>query len=262
VLVVEGVLEAQVERAVGLNQDQSKRWGKEHGVPVGWLPPMHEVLSHPVWSCVPDRLRGLRCVLAAYADTVPTPIESLASKRALVAGHQLPPKVYPGRYVLPSTGIVEHLSRLYQVHPFDVVGLIMDGSNALKFVAEELHVSNLSVEVTREMMRALGHSWWSDPAYALNDAPDALNHMDLCAFVERCAQELGCGHLLKGDVSTWVRRELIAWQAKRFLGASPLLFSETSRGELTCTHVWLQEAKSGSTHTTSLTRISSEYNAA
>lgn len=260
VLIVEGVLEAQVERAVGLNRDDSERWGKEHGIPVAWLAPMHEVLSHPVWSCVPERLRRLRSVLACYADTMPLPRTSGLEAPLLEVSTQPPSGLNPGPYVLPTTGIVEHLSRLYQAHPFDVVRFVLGGSEARMSYAKDLYLSHLCGEVTRELMRALGHSWWSDPDYVLIDTPDSLCQTDLCAVVERCAQHRGYEHLLHSHVPTWIRRVLIPWQAKRFFGKSPLRFGDTSRGELQCSHTWLGETTSAKGRKNSITLTSSDCN--
>jgi hypothetical protein len=237
VLVVEGILERQVERSLGVTTDVSEQWGEAHGCPVAWLSPSTDILSHPLWSSIPSDVFDCRAVLKAHADTMPEPGLKGVKDDPKVRLLEQESLSYPRRYVIPATGIVEHLSRVYQLHPFDVVSGILDGIEESSPTVKEICSSHLCVQVVREVLQNLGHRWWSVEAPSSHVNVSVLTQGDIASIVEQCAARQTHRGLLGLCIRTWIERVLIPWQSKRFLGASPLRFGETERGELWCAHM-------------------------
>lgn len=237
-LVIEGLLEGQVERALGMNKDESRQWSEVHGDPVAWLSPSSDIALHPMWSCVQAYCSEYRAILAAYADTIPKPRGGAVVVDLRMRMEQQKLGVYPRRYTLPTTGAVEHVSRIYQVHPFDAVCALLECVESSMPAVTELCTTHLCAEVTREILRAAGHRWWSAAAHMNCENSLLLSQRELCEIVERCVEQQSHRALVGSCVKTWIRRVLIPWQEKRFYGVSPLRFSGMEQDELSCTHMW------------------------
>jgi hypothetical protein len=233
-LVIEGMLEWQVECALGISRDESESWRSTHGAPVAWLPTTFDIATHPTWNTIPGNFSNYQAALMSYLESMPAQYKG-------EVGHQMQAGVvlrevpsYPYRFALPTTGPVEHLSRAYQAHPFDVVGALVEGLQHDSPVVRSIRMSRLCSEVTREILQGLGHTWWSAVTTPVPVEFRSFTQKDLCSLVERCAELQASTGLLSSSVKTWIRRQLIPWQRKRFMGAPPLSLTESKSGEILC----------------------------
>jgi hypothetical protein len=234
VLVIEGILERQVERCLEMTTETSEQWGNVHGYPVAWLTPSAEVLSHPFWGLMSTDVEDYRTVLQRDTESMPESGRAQLFSSFKICMLKQGATGYPRRYVMPSTGIVEHLARLHQAHPFDVVCAIRDGIEESSPAVRDIGSAHLCARITAEILRCLGHRWWNAAETTPRETVLKLNCGDLSSIVERCIEHPFQRQLLGPCVSTWIKRVLIPWQNKRFFGASPLSYREIAGKEFYC----------------------------
>jgi hypothetical protein len=218
-------------------RDESKRWSDVHGGPVAWIPPTSDIVSHPLWDFIPNNLAEYRAIFGAHSDSMTESCSYHTTSELRMRLERRELSAHQRRYALPATGVVEHVSRVYQAHPFDVVSALLQCIAGSIPAVAEVGMSHLCTEVTRDALRHLGHSWWSVPTDMQRAQVASLNQDDLFLLVRRCAEGQSHQALVGPCIKTWVKRVLIPWQRKKFFGAAPMQFSNTAQGELLCAHV-------------------------
>jgi hypothetical protein len=239
-LCVEGLLEAQVESALGLTRHESIAYSAVAGVPVAWFGTESDDVAKHLWSVLPPELQRFRAALQSAAGRMSSGHSAAHVARVSPAGGVLAAlKAGPNRsYVLGAVGMVEQLARAMELHPYDVVSQLqrdMEGDQELRRWALLPWVNR---QILREILRALGHRWWSaEPVNSLA-LVGKLSADDTCSLAEDILDRYSARDLLDRPIQAWIEKVFIPWQSRLFYGASPLLLGRNARGRVELFHMW------------------------
>jgi hypothetical protein len=146
ILVLEAALEEQVEQGLELSLPEREGLCKNFGGVVGWFRPSAPLLEHPVIRDVPEVYRGLVAECAAVPLSVVSssvPNFSAGDLQAIVQDNKLDALI-DSTWLLPSSGVVERISRAFKIHPFDAILVVQDLLTRSGNLASDLYTSHLA----------------------------------------------------------------------------------------------------------------------
>lgn len=232
-LVVEGRLEQQVEQSIGLSLAERKALLDRLGMVSGWYgvsPSLREhALLHGVPSCytdVVDLLDTTPSEIAVDAQQVPA-LKSL--EQAIVSGKL--DSLVNSRWLLPSSGIVESISRAFQIHPFDAVLGLYQLLDSSKVIREKLYGAHLAKNLIADVLSRLGHQWWGESDCKVSGWCHVLSFDDVLCLAKDRASLVQHVEIVGTPLEQWVSTALLDWQEKCFFGHSPLVV-EKSRARI------------------------------
>lgn len=238
-LALEGVLEGQVERALSMTGDDSTRLSAVGGAPAGWFPLAGQVAEHRLWGLIPQRYCYLREMLSGLENRPgscpPSTSGDLSGIRDLLNNRS---RMYPRSYVLPTTGVLEHLCRMLERHPFDVAAHTIELLQHERGLKCELTMGALCSAVARDVLLALGHSWGSNSKKASSLYAEVLGESEICSIAKICGERMGLLYLIADSPQTWVRKEFVPWQERIFCRKSPLVVMSQAGDSLMLRHRW------------------------
>jgi len=136
----------------------------------------------------------------------------------------------------PVTSNVEGMCRLTGLNPRDVVCFLASRVMDDAVARQALFGPALCRKIIEEILRLLGHQWWSEPRLYAPGEHRPYSHTDL----SRCLSEVEVlaknESLLGIAIDQWLHRKLPAWQDRIFLKCGPI--GRTSQGERLYFHQW------------------------
>ena len=244
-LVVEGLLEAQVERALGMSRDDGELCGVSMGVPVGWFRMQQSFASHPFWEALPQSLAEVRgSILEAARDipcVIPNSCESPSAIRPLSALKAKPSR----KYLLSADGSVEQLARFFELHPFDLFVSMRHFAVMHEEWRRWALLPVVQTEILRNVLTLLGQQWWGAPAAWVHEPVALVNAEEVCAEASSVIDRCGAHGVTGPSLEEWLNRDWRLWQERAFLGSSPLDIRLDLRGRIECRHRW----RAGGSHT-------------
>ncbi len=217
--LVEGILELQVLRSVGIGPEEAAALGVR---PVGLYRMTPAAWSNDVWRHVPAEFAPLRAVLRELATPALLNEQGGAERirSGLLGGF--------GRRARRSgavrcDGPVERMSEETGIHPLDVVRYLAELHERDRDVSAALLRPLVEREVCVEVLRSMGHRWWSAADGA---ARDCLGQQRVASVAWRVQDALGQERLETGlgmPLKAWLEGHFAAWQRRVFLGCEPVL---------------------------------------
>lgn len=219
-LLVEGALEAQVERALGVRHARSLELRELWGAPVAWYGIASQQTRDEFWACVPRAYLGARGVieeeLAALAD--PDEVDRSLRRERLRSALEGRVVAASGRWVLPTSCYIEGVCRAARASPIECVALsrewLEEGSGGRMLIEREWIFRRALVDV----LRALDHRWWSRGDASRRERCEPRTAREL----SRVALE-AVGGAIQAPIERWFAREFMPWQARVFHNASPIV---------------------------------------
>lgn len=241
-LVVEGVLERQVCDSLRLTPAEQTDLEERMGAPVAWIGRRSSFSDDEVWRFIPDTFQFLRPLLE--------PARRAIERRSMTAGgrnhHVDSPgsKCHPGR-PLPSTSLVESISRETGIHPCDVAldsigALGVDDAVTARLIAPALRDRIVTLALTE-----LGHTWWREGMSSGALEFPELSVEELASRVEGALRaavripESQRDALIGGSLERWMVSNLERAQLRLF-ARTPLFEWRAGRlgGSRYLRHVW------------------------
>jgi hypothetical protein len=230
ILVLEAALEQQVEQGLELSLPERKDLSRSFGGLVGWFRPSVPLVEHSVFRDIPAAYRGVieRCagielgvVLSSKSEFSLDDIGDIetASKLDLLID---------SKWLLPSSGVVESVSRALKIHPFDALLVLKSILNRPSAFACDLYTSHLAKCVLDDVLRKLGHRWWIQPKGETASFYQTLCSSDLVSLAEGVLSSHGVPEALGLSADKLVQVLFLTWQDRYFFRESPLLVSKSN----------------------------------
>jgi hypothetical protein len=246
-LVVEGLLERQVCDTLKLSHAERRNLDNSMGTPVAWYRRRGVLNDDEMWSFIPESLRFLRSLMESPFEGV-SPVTGGIGECARYL--ESPRKSLAGERPLPTTSLVESVSRGLSLHPFDVaqelMGMIGDHAAVdVNVVAPAFHSRIVALVLTE-----LGHRWWSDVEWDGSVDYPELSVGELAARLERAMSKVVRisgplrDRLIAGDLADWMVSKMPAAQLRVFC-QTPLIDWRERRSatDSSLRHVWGNKAK-------------------
>jgi hypothetical protein len=239
-LVVEGLLEHQVECSLSMTIGDSLALSELAGPVVSSFALSDNISAHALWDFIPERYHTLSAIFDQGQEQPRLPVltSERASSDSVRSALLERSSSYKRAYLLPSTSVVEHVSRVCEMHPFDAAIACIRLAERDKDVCSALYLSGLCTTVMKELLIALGHRWWTAEYQSPPLITDALDMQAVCAVVAQISAMLGLEMLVGDSPDKWVRRVLLPWQEKKFLKASPIQVEQQGTKEIGLRHNW------------------------
>lgn len=231
-LVVEGHLEQQVEHSMGLSLADRKALLDRLGIVSGWYGVSPSLGAHAVLDRVPSSyMEMVRALDKTPSEIAIAPQQGLslsALERAIGSG-QLE-SLIDARWLLPSSGIVESVSRAFRIHPFDaLLGLynLLGGSTSARV---KLYGPHYAKSFVADLLGRMGHRWWSNSDGKGQDGYRVLSFDDVVSLAKVGEQLVHHAEMSGVPLEKWVTTVILDWQEKCFFGHSPLAVEKSSTG--------------------------------
>lgn len=244
-LLIEGVLESQIERALGVRRDESERLAARYGVPVAWFPQGNRERQDEFWELVPSEyvwLRELVGVECSSHKVRARDVEDL-SNAAVFSALQKRGGVSGDPWVLPITSPVERLSRLWGRNPIDAVLALCRGAARNEEIREVLAEPLLFREALSSLLAALDHRWWFEDLNTERVCGATISLKEAARLVLRNPRLGEVWHDREQVVMEWLRGRFSDWHSKLFHQRSPLKERANSSREIFYCHLWDEPAR-------------------
>lgn len=229
-LAVEGVLELQVLRSLGVEPTKAAALGV---CPVGLCPMTPAAWSDEVWGLVPAEFAPLRAELQAELHSVAAegaPHDTQGSQRirsTLLAG---PTRRGLRSGVLRCDGPLERLSAETGIHPLDAVRHLAVMRERDLEVRAALLRPMVEREVCVQVLHSVGHRWW----HGADSVPrEARERQPLDAVAGRVQDAVGQERIevaLGMPIKGWLVERFPGWLGRVFFGREPVLFASGRGG--------------------------------
>ncbi len=239
-LLIEGTLEAQIERALQVSHDESDRLARRYGIPAAWLCHVTAEMDKEFWEIVPREYVWLQEILRAESrsDNTVVPKRDEFSATDIIPALQKRGTVRGDPWMLPITSPVERISRLLRLHPIHSLLTLFKGATT----NDAIHIAVTEPMVFREtlttLLGQLGHRWWSEIQEEKRVPGATLSQADAARLI---LQNSGAEKLWGGrerDVTEWLRGRFSDWHTKLFRQRSPLNEHVNLSGEMFYSHRW------------------------
>jgi hypothetical protein len=244
-LCVEGVLEAQVESALGLTRAESASYAALVGVPVGWFLNDSDELADRVWGVLPAEFSCYKAVLqAALGRVADSCAVAKSSMRKHLGGVLEALKTRSNRsYALGAVSVVEQVARSMELHPFNVVLQLRSGVEGDRQTRRWALLPWIGNQILREILIALGHAWQGKNRGTSSSSVEKIGFDDTCSLIESVLARHSAMDLLDRPLPSWVEKVFIPWQSRLFFGASPLIVGRDPSGRIELSHTWQELVK-------------------
>ena len=140
-LVVEGLLEEQVEKCIGLEVHERTALLAHVGMVAGWYEPHCSLAGHPIRTLLSGRLRDIFDQICSVVPEVVIP-SNVRPPRDTLVNLDLPgirSLCHESQWSFPSLGIVETLCRTFRLHPFDALLTLQDMLECSSSIREHVY---------------------------------------------------------------------------------------------------------------------------
>ncbi len=224
VLVIEGHLEAQVERGLNLSISEREALVNRIGGVAGWYAPSRSVDEYDTNKLLPDDYRDLRGRHTAMPEMIAahvSPPSVAVSLEALICSAQVFSSA-DARWMFPSSGLVELVCRALSMHPYDALKVIFDLANQSRPVAQKIYGQHLAKCLVEEVLNHLGFRWWNSSRSSMPTPQSMLSFDDVVSLAEDKFKNRSWQDICDVPIATWVRGVFDQWHQRYFFGESPL----------------------------------------
>lgn len=244
-LLIEGALEAQIERALYVSHEESDRLAKRYGVPAAWLHQVTADMDDEFWSIVPTEYMWLREILRTESRRQNAPVRqndefsaieilSTLQKRGAVSGDP---------WMLPITSPVERLSRIWRLHPIHSVLTLFRGAATNDVVCAAVAEPMVLREALTTLLDQLGHRWWSESKERSRVPGATLSRTEAARLILQNPSTEKHWRGRERDVTEWLRGRFSGWHTKLFRQRSPLREQANSSREVSYSHLWDEKSE-------------------
>jgi len=239
-LLVEGALEAQVERALGISSAQFEYFRDRYGVPAAWLGNVTGDAQEMFWSVVPSEFSCIRGLISSEKAINAVTHPSTRTLSVSDVRDALRQKVSTTRdpWPLPVSSTIERLSRQWRTHPIQTMSTLQHAAESNQDVRDSLNETELSRDVLLKLLRRLDHRWWSEVAPEPRVSGSSLSLEEAIQVV--LESPFATRHVLSARERSveWLRGPFSQWHQRLFRHSSPLNESLGGAGGGFYSHRW------------------------
>lgn len=239
-LLIEGALEAQIERALQMSHNESDRLARRYGVPAAWLQQVTAEMDEEFWEMVPREYAWLQEILRgdSRSDSIPAFRDNEFSATEIIMALQKRGAVGGDPWILPIASQVERVSRLLRLHPIHSVLTLFRGAATNDAVYAAVAEPLVLRETLTTLLGRLGHRWWSEVQETKRVPGPTLSQAEAARLILQSSRdEKICGGRER-DVTEWLRGRFSDWHTKVFRQRSPLNEKVNFSGETFYSHRW------------------------
>lgn len=233
-LLVEGALERQALDAVEATSSEQESLDAAMGRPGAWSSARH-FDDDTFWRAIPAEFRSLRKVIQQESSSDGasdhgagiSALETLCKEGRSSNLHQRG---------FPVTSTVEWMCRGSGLHPCDVARFLDSRLDDDPVIRRAYLAPALGRKIVEEVLRVLGHTWWSENESYQSTSHRAYAHSELVRHLSQGRLSVEDERLLGCTISQWLHRKLPAALDRMFFRSSPLDISV--RDEPYYTHRW------------------------
>lgn len=239
-LLIEGALEAQIERALKVSHDESSRLARRYGVPAAWLSQVTADMDGEFWDLVPREYAWLQEILRAESrsDDIVVSRRNETSGSEIIAALQKRGAVSGDPWMLPITSSIERVSRLLRLHPIQSVITLFRGAATNDAIYAAVAEPMVLRETLTTLLGHLGHRWWSGSEEAKRVLGSTLSQAEAARLILQNSRDEKLWSGRERDVTQWLRGRFSDWHTKVFRQRSPLNEQVNLSGEMFYSHRW------------------------
>jgi len=239
-LLVEGALEVQVERALGISSKESAYFGERYGVPAAWIGDAPLDAQEIFWGIVPAEFSGVRGLVssAKVENAMAQPSTRALSVSEVRGGLGQRASTARDPWPLPVSSAIERLSRLWRAHPIQAMVALQHAAESNEDVLDSLNESELSRDVLTTLLRRLDHRWWKQGTRESRVSGSSLSLDEAIQIVREST--FATRHVLSARERSveWLRGPFSQWHQRLFRHSSPLNESLGGAGGGFYSHRW------------------------
>lgn len=232
-LLVEGALEWQVLESLAATDSEKAALDAAMGRPVAWNARRH-FDDDSFWRAIPNEFRSLRRKLQVDSSSN----ELYDEKGDVSALQELLREggnVHARQVGFPISSSIEGMCRGSGLHPCDVVRFVEASVDEDPVVRRAILAPAVSSKLVEEVLRALGHQWWSTAEVYSPCRHREFSHAELVRHMSLVPVSSEIEDLLGTGIEQWLRSRLPSVLSRLFYRASPI---DIAKRGARYTHQW------------------------